>query len=331
MEKHYTEMEEFDHPLYKTLTKQYQQEIVDAKEHLKEIKKSKPSEIGRYFGGLKGNVGVTVSVDDKSYDRYVYVDAAIAKLNNHQLRLIKTDKLSESETSYCPVYGFKKTDNFCPSGDLKTFLNEFHKHDSELRFAKIGRTTGYTDEGFIDPAFKSIFVKTPAEPLSSAFSSVSLRYCKDCIQSFESGNDEMGEDSKSSTNCAACGEKIGKINVTPVNDDVEDATTENDNVEDATTENYDVDDNVKDNAKYKPVWVMWARNCFLIRKKRTFFGRKGDSGALVFDQKNNYAWGLVFGVFDLPSINSQFCLASPLCAALKALENKTGIKGLKLW
>ena len=373
------EMGECDYPPFKTLNNNYEQNLVVAKEHLKKIENSKPREIGRYFGGWKGNFAVTVSVDDNSYGCSVYVDAAIAKLDNQHELLIKTDKLTESETSYCPVYGFKKTDDFCPSGDLDNFLNEFYEHDSGRRFAKIGRTSGYTDKGFIDPAFQNIFVKTPAKRLSSASSSVSFRYCKNCMMSFEPGNCETDKDSKSSTNCAACDEKIGEIKVASVNDDVEDATTENDDVENVTTENKDVenvttenddvknvttenkdvenvttenndvenvttenndvenvttenvDDNVKDNAKYKPVWVMWARNCFLIRKKYTLFGLKGDSGALVFDQKNNYAWGLVFGILDFPSIDSQFCLASPLCVTLKALEDKTGIKGLKLW
>jgi hypothetical protein len=350
----------------KNIMEKFKQDIKEAEENHEKIKSQRPREIGRYVGGLKSSV--YVSKDNKSYN--VYVDAAIAKLNDDELELMKLDKLSEGETSYCPLYGFKTTNNFCPSGDLKTFSNEFHKLDSEVRFAKIGRTTGYTDKGFIDPAFKEIFVKITRGQLSSG-SHPFFPYCKDCKQSFIPEKEEMHEkkDYKSSTKCAACREEIGKINVTPVkedattknahvedvttenddvedvttenddvedittkNDDVEDVTTENDDVEDVTTENDDVEDIVKDNVKYRPVWVVWVRNCFVIRKQQDyFFCREGDSGALVFDQKSNHAWGLVFGTFDVGSINSDFCLASPLCVTLKALEDEIGIKGLKLW
>jgi hypothetical protein len=74
----------------------------------------------------------------------------------------------------------------------------------------------------------------------------------------------------------------------------------------------------------------WALNCFVIRKNKEPFVKKGDSGAIVFGNKG-LAWGLVFGMFTHPLKNTDYCLASPLCVALKALEQELDIKGLKLW
>ena len=74
----------------------------------------------------------------------------------------------------------------------------------------------------------------------------------------------------------------------------------------------------------------WARNCFVIRNYRRAFCESGDSGALVFDEDGN-AWGLVHGVFDDQTRDMVFCLASPLCLTLKALQQKSGKKELKLW
>ena len=62
---------------------------------------------------------------------------------------------------------------------------------------------------------------------------------------------------------------------------------------------------------------------------RTTGFTKDWSGALVFDEGGN-AWGLVHGLFNDQTRNMFFCLASPLCLTLKALEQKSEKKELKL-
>ncbi len=179
----------------------------------------------------------------------------------------------------------------------------------------------------------------------SPFTHVQYLYCKDCIKSYTDEGTSSNEISKENFNAICC-RKCGKpLNAednndikaedkNDVKDDVRDAT---DDVKDESQKN-EVKDDVKDESKKSDVkddvkdgvWSYWAHNCFVIRKNKEPFIKSGDSGAILFDNKG-LAWGLVFGTFTHPLKNTDYCLASPLCVALKALEQEFDIKGLKLW
>ena len=320
---------------FNDMRRMYDNKITQAKNVLFEIQEGKPREIGKYVYGLQGNV--------KLDDLEVYVDAAIAELNEKQVQFMKGYKCSESKANHCPAYGFENIQDFSPNGetiDLENFHQELRMKESERFFVKIGRGTGFTDGGFIDTSMKELFVKMlpapenkipapenkipapenkipapenkiPApenkipvpEPGATASFHIPLPFCENCIQSFasEKENIDQQENFELSKNCMKCDKRIGKKDGEKKNDDVE------------------------DHARF-----FWARNCVVIRKHKESFCKPGDSGALVFG-KDNRAWGLLFGTYDVGIKNSDYCLASPLSAVLKALEQKTGKKGLKLW
>ena len=120
---------------------------------LSEIEQNPPRKIGKYVCGLKDNV----EVDDQK----IYVDAAIAILDESELCIMKFHKTHmEDQANCCPLYGFEtdqywQMSNYTPPNgeivDFITFQHSLQNNYSELRFIKIGRTTGLTDEGFYHP------------------------------------------------------------------------------------------------------------------------------------------------------------------------------------
>jgi hypothetical protein len=73
---------------------------------------------------------------------------------------------------------------------------------------------------------------------------------------------------------------------------------------------------------------IFARDCFLVKRKREDFSADGDSGAVIFDEKNR-AWGIIVGVFLVG--DSSFSVVCSLDIALQALREKTGKPSLRLW
>ena len=230
------------------------------REKLDKIESERPRLIGRYVCGVKNNHafgGIKV-----------YVDAAIARLDENELSAIKEYKNWEVEANRCPLYGFDTEDD-CnqmdddyhpPNGeiiDFQTFkkrvrtereVQERTGKSSKLRFMKIGKSTGFTVEGCFDiPKEKTHLHFIHSEDIHGLVH----------IRSF------------------------------------------------------------------------WARNCFLVGKRRERFSDEGDSGALVFDNEGR-AWGLAIGSFDNLTENLS-SIISPLCVALDALKRKSGKEELKLW
>jgi hypothetical protein len=278
-----------------------EQNIRKAEGILVEIESNKPRPIGKYVCGLKDNFEEDFG-DNKVK---IYVDAAIAKLEEKELSDMASYKILENEANRCPLYGFEtdkyweKRTNKSPTGEtinLETFFKQLDTDDSELSFIKIGRTTGFTDEGRIDASVKELYVNIISarrdetyvpkdQPCASVLSHVPFLYCNDCIPPVEC------ERCIVSGVCTKCGRELNNGG---------------------------------------EVRSFWAHNCFVVRKRKKPFSDQGDSGALVFDN-DGLAWGLVFGTYTDLSKDFAFCLASPLSVTLKALRKKSGKKGLKLW
>ena len=73
----------------------------------------------------------------------------------------------------------------------------------------------------------------------------------------------------------------------------------------------------------------WAYNCHLIGSKGSKrFSDKGDSGAVIFDEEQGRAWGIVVGYFD--NGNLFYTVAIPFDIAINALNQELG-KMLQLW
>ena len=266
----------------------------EAEKRLKAIESKNPRTIGKYVDGLQRNA--SIQLDNENVQ--IFVDAAIAELNIKEENYLKS-----MSHMYSPLYGFEETGNTAmPNGKIvcwESFVDQLRRTDSEISFNKTGRTTGFSNDGRVDQAVKQLFVKirdtdnaVPVDdPIVSAFCHIPYKFCKDCKPSGDSLEQIHHNENMEPMKCAKCCKEL--------NDE-------------------------------EPVELFWARNCFVIRKHKNAFCDHGDSGALVFDQVGN-AWGLVHGVFDDQTRNIFFCLASPLCLTLKALEQKSGKKELKLW
>ena len=263
------------------------------KKSLDEIKK--PRSIGKYECGVKDNHAVG--------DIEVYVDAAIARLEENELSFMKAYKTSEGKANRCPLYGFETekywnpedSSNRPPNGEIVNF-ESFQEHvrkewerkkeqkkersrtPSKLRFMKIGKSTGFTDEGCFEIPHKQIHLNII--PPNS--------FCERCIQ-LEHLNYDPEKNEPNANACQRCKKESGNPG---------------------------------------QVRSFWAKNCYLVEKRTEPFSKEGDSGALVFDEEGR-AWGLVFGLFDDLSQHRP-SLISPLCVALDALKQKSG-KELKLW
>ena len=269
------------------LEKETEESIKEATEELEKTKNRKPRQIGTFVDGLRDNV----RVDDKFGGDKIYVDAAIAELDEkEEARMMRAKK------KYPDLFGFEEQGTSDKIVDFKGFINGVRTGDTEkLRFKKYGRTTGFTDGGFIDGVVRDLFVAifddqntAPGDnPIASVLSHVPYPFCKNC--KFSDTNERvLNYDKKKCTSCNKTLEESDQFG------------------------------------------QFWARNCFVIRKRRKAFCDQGDSGALVFDEDGK-AWGLLHGVFDDDTRNFFFGLASPLSFTLKALEQKSGKRGLKLW
>ena len=269
------------------LEKETEESIKEATEERDKTKSRKPRQIGTFVDGLRENVGV----DDTLRGDKIYVDAAIAELDEmEEARMIRAKK------RYPDLFGFEEQGTSDKIVDFEGFINGLRRgHTEELRFKKYGRTTGFTDGGFIDDVVRDLYVTifddqntAPRDdPIASVLSHVPYPFCKNC--------------------------KFSDTNERVLNYDKKKCTSF-----DKTLEESD------------QFGQFWARNCFVIRKRKNAFCDQGDSGALVFDEDGK-AWGLLHGVFDDDTRNFFFGLVSPLSLTLKALEQKSGKKGLKLW
>ena len=229
------------------------------KERLSEIEKGKPRRIGEYDCGLKGNC----PVGDKS----VYVDVAIASLDKKKLSEMKSYKKWEDQTNRCPVYGFEtnkywntKNNNYSPPNDEIVDFNSFQEQlrMKELRFMKIGKKSGFTNEGcltFIDAPLHLLNIRVSED--INGLCHIRRSFCEDCIQLLVNPNHSHnpGENEHNAKVCTTCEKKLDNVH------------------------------------------FFWARNCFPVQKRGGPFVEKGDSGALLFD-KDGRAWGLAYGTFD---------------------------------
>jgi hypothetical protein len=91
-------------------------------------------------------------------------------------------------------------------------------------------------------------------------------------------------------------------------------------------------------------YEIFATNCFLVKSKsksesesewrrkwksENYFSGDGDSGAVIFDEKNR-AWGIVVGIF-FTTGGSCFTVVCSLDVALEALRKETKKPNLRLW
>ena len=222
-----------------------------------------------------------------------YVDAAIAELNKKE-----KDSMIYRTRDYCSQFGFVEEGTSGEIVSTEDFFKELRSKDTdELSFKKFGRTTGFTDKGRIDATVKELFVSILAGRNITVPKDAPVASALSYIP-YEFCKDCKPQDKKiphskkiEPEKCVKCGK--------PLNDD-------------------------------NQVETFWAHNCFVIRKSKNVFCDLGDSGALVFDEDGK-AWGLVHGIFDDQSRNFFFCLASPLCITLQALEQASRKNELKLW
>ena len=226
-------------------------------------------------------------------DVQYFVDAAIAELDEE-----RENKLKLMSRSYYGLYGCKKRKKNVskPYGDFVELkdLDELSTNYSKLKFHKSGRTTGFSKDAFINPSDKELFVKMYNFNTPTDPPITPLCHVPYCL-------------------CRDCELAVG---------DQEEQIVFN-----------------EEETKYKcancqqeidQVSPFWARNCLVFRNHcENAFCSHGDSGSLVFDGDNK-AWGLLHGVYIDMDRNYLFCLASPLCVTLKALEDQFGTN-LKLW
>ena len=274
------------------LVEKHDRDLREARHNLECNMAKKPRPIAEYESGLRENVKIKIDESEVEF----YVDAAIAELY----------KVEETYVSCCgglygQLYGFEdpKLD-----GEIitpKRFMELLQEEDSELRFMKIGRTTGVTKEGIIDWAVKELYVRIIGDekyrntqpwddPDAPAFSHVPFHFHENCMKHPGSKLETSDDRYHDLGNCFECHKELQN------------------------------DGTIKE---------FWARNCFVVRMYGSYFSDLGDSGSLVFGN-NGKAWGLLFGNYLDLSRDYSFALISPLSVALKALEAKTK-KKFKLW
>ena len=267
--------------------KKIEEQRKKAKERLDQILSENFRPIGKYVYGVKQNFRLEDGHE-------IYVDAAIATLNETELSDIKYYKIElEDKTNRCPVYGFetnkywKMEDYKPPNGeiiDAQRFKDLLRKENSELRFMKIGRSTGFTKDGFVtEPVHLNRIESGDITNLMH----VDFRNYEDSNQSVAAEiNPNPERNEYNNEEGAKCQELVNRAEVRS----------------------------------------SWARNCFVVGRPERPFSEEGDSGSLVFDSDGR-AWGLVFG--DFKHSNFAFSLMSPLCVVLDALKEHAG--KLKLW
>ena len=207
---------------------------------------------------------------------------------------IEENNLKSMSQGCSGLYGYHEIENSkLPNGNIVELENLDRELSTvdKLKFNKFGRTTAFTKYGSIDSSFE-MFIKM-YDPKLPPLKNVPLKFCKDCKLSGDNLEEEIDHKKmeKEITTCIKCKKKL----------------EESDLFE-----------------------TFWARNCLAIRRRKYVFCDHGDSGSLVFDDSGK-TWGLLYGSFDHQSFDAFYALASPLCVTLKALENKSGKRGLKLW
>ena len=156
-------IEENNEDIRSRLVRRMQQKIQNTGNILSDIEQNPRRQIGTYANSLKENFKV-------NENRKIYVDAAIATLNENEQRAMTYYKthIEEDQINRCPLYGFEtnkywKTEDYKPPNgeiiDFTTFQESLHKDGTKLRFMKIGRTTGFTDEGFVDLPNEELFLR----------------------------------------------------------------------------------------------------------------------------------------------------------------------------
>ena len=136
-----------EHRKYENRVKKTRGELEKLKKDKTKVALSKPRPIGNYCCGLKGDEAVEISSNNYAT---IYVDAAIAELNDEEADEIATEKDDEPENDSCPVYGFKNNEHgFTPTGEIVDLKN-FHSQHEDLGLMKIGRTTGLTGGGELE-------------------------------------------------------------------------------------------------------------------------------------------------------------------------------------
>ena len=300
----------------------------EKKDRLDKIESERPRSIGKYVCGVKNNHAIG--------GFHVYVDAAIAKLDEKELSAMKKYKKCEVEENRCPLYGFETEKYWNPVDDgyhhpdgeiidFQSFQTHVRKErqrqrqpqlqsqlqrprrrkrkrrrqqqrqlsgtPSELRFIKIGKSTGLTDEGCFNIPKERIHLNFIHSKDIPGLIDARYVFCGECIQLEHPNHRPTREaDECNIEKCQRCKKQLPNPG---------------------------------------QIRSFWAKNCYLVGKRRKPFSEEGDSGALVFDKKGR-AWGLTIGYFDDLSQNTS-TLISPLCAALDALTQKSRKKELKLW
>ena len=276
-----------DYCRHKRRAKETQEQLEEWETKMSKVAYSHPRSIGKYCCGLKRNEVVEISEENWG----VYVDAAIAELNDKEAEEIEMEKDDEPENDCNPLFGFKndRRNGFAPTGRIVDLKRINDSQDNVLKFMKYGRTTGLTVDGEFETA--NFFLNRKGYKKDVCAGDLChipyILYCSSC-EPVTNGNQV---DLSVITNpiCAKCNEEI-KSDITS---------------------------------------AFWARNCMAIRKRKEPFCKTGDSGALVFDNEG-HVWGMIFGVFEATGSNFDYGLATPLCVVLQALRNISG-RNLSLW
>jgi uncharacterized protein YbaR (Trm112 family) len=119
-------------------------------------------------------------------------------------------KARKTQENRCPVYEFERKDGFSPTGEIVN-LETFRKE--EAIYAKFGRTSGFTDKGFVEDTVQELFLHFPS-PLpppgskyrGSPFIHVQQLYCENCKKWYldERASTEISKEDLSEISCTNC-------------------------------------------------------------------------------------------------------------------------------
>ena len=279
-----------DYCRHKRRAKETQEQLEDWERKMSKVEYSHPRSIGKYCCGLKRNEAIEISGENWG----VYVDAAIAELNDNEAEEIEMEKDDEPDNDCNPLFGFKndKRNGFAPTGRIVDVQKMNDSHDNGVKFMKYGRTTGLTVDGEFETA--NFFLNRKGYQKDVCAGDLChipyLLYCSSCEPVTNENQVDLSHFARSKlSKCARCNEEI-KSDITS---------------------------------------AFWARNCLAIRKRKEPFCKTGDSGALVFDDEG-HVWGMILGVFEATGTNFDYGLATPLSVILQALRDISG-KNLSLW
>ena len=263
--------------------KDTEKNLNNLKEQLEDLEnKGKPRQVGKYQCGSKENINWVRT--ETTTDKLVYVDVAIAKLEEEEMLRIKWQKEEEAKETRCLVYGFKhELEAFkAPTGEIVSESKFSEEYTKECFFTKLGRTTGRTENGQIQS--QHFFLNLNGfrkETCSGILTNIPFKkFCKNCNQ--QTKDNVMKTDHLNDRLCKKCGKEI---------------------------------------AAEEESLVTWASNCITLQKVGRPFSEEGDSGSLIFDDKGR-AWGIIFGNFIFQ--NNFVSLAVPIDVAIYSLEKKLG-------